>query len=172
MGRYRDAIEQYKESLTPVPDITNHPLQTTIKYGFGVNLEQALTANLKAFARWGWNNGKTESFAYTEVDSTFAVGLGADGKMWHRKYDRAGAAFVSNAISKDHQNYLADGGHGFLLGDGALKYGRENIFETYYTGHLWRGFYAGPDFQFIADPGYNRARGPVFIGGFRVHTEI
>ena len=36
-------------------------------------------------------------------------------------------ALVSNAISKGHQTHLADGGYGFLLGDGALNYGRENI---------------------------------------------
>jgi high affinity Mn2+ porin len=56
-----------------------------------------------------------------EVDQTFAGGLGANGAMWHRRYDRAGLAFVSNAISKDHQTYLADGGYGFLIGDGALN---------------------------------------------------
>jgi hypothetical protein len=103
-----------------IPEITNHPWHITRKYGFGVNLEQNLTPNLTAFARFGWDNGKTESFAYTEVDQTFAEGLGANGAWWHRKQDRAGIAFVSNAIKKDHQNYLADGGLGFLLGDGGL----------------------------------------------------
>ena len=29
------------------------------------------------------------------------------------------------------QTYLATGGLGFLLGDGGLNYGRENILETY-----------------------------------------
>ncbi|MGC1485737.1 MAG: hypothetical protein WA789_18235 [Candidatus Acidiferrum sp.] len=43
--------------------------------------------------------------------------------------------FVSNGISRDHQQYLAMGGDGFLLGDGRLNYGREDIFETYYTLH-------------------------------------
>ena len=127
-----------------IPEITNHPWHITRKYGFGVNLEQNLLPNLTAFARFGWDNGKTESFAYTEVDQTFAEGLGANGAWWHRKQDRAGIAFVSNAIKKDHQTYLADGGLGFLLGDGNLNYGRENILETYYTAHVWRGIYLGP----------------------------
>jgi len=143
-----------------------------VKYGFGVNIEQTLSANLKAFARWGWNNGKTESFAYTEIDSTFACGLGADGRRWHRNQDRAGVALASNAISKDHQNYLARGGVGFILGDGALNYGRENILESYYTLHLWRGIYAGPDVQYVVNPAYNQDRGPVVIPGFRVHVEL
>ena len=125
MGIYRDAVAQFEQHLVPVPEITNHPWHITRKYGFGINLEQNVARNLTAFARFGWNNGKTESFAYTEIDQTFAVGLGANGAMWHRRQDRAGVALVTSGISKDHQNYLADGGLGFLLGDGALHYGRE-----------------------------------------------
>src|SRR5580658_3363820 len=117
MGIYRDQIIQAAEQ-DATPDITNHPWHITRKYGFGINLEQNLTRYLTAFARFGWDNGKTESFAYTEVDQTFAEGVGASGAWWHRKQDRAGIAFVSNAIKKDHQNYLAAGGLGFLLGDG------------------------------------------------------
>ncbi len=171
MGIYRDQIIEAEEADT-TPVITNHPWHITRKYGFGINLEQNLTRYLTAFARFGWDNGKTESFAYTEVDQTFAEGIGANGAWWHRKQDRAGIAFVSNAIKKDHQNYLADGGLGFLLGDGALNYGRENIFETYYTVHVWRGIYLAPGVQHINNPGYNRDRGPVVVPTFRAHVEF
>jgi high affinity Mn2+ porin len=171
MGIYRDQIIEAEDAGT-TPDITNHPWHITRKYGFGVNFEQNLTHNLTAFARFGWDNGKTESFAYTEVDQTFAEGVGANGAWWHRKQDRAGIAFISNAIKKDHQNYLADGGIGFLLGDGALNYGRENIFETYYTVHVWRGIYLAPGVQHINNPGYNRDRGPVVVPTFRAHIEF
>jgi high affinity Mn2+ porin len=171
MGIYRNQIIEAAETGT-TPDITNHPWHITRKYGFGVNLEQNLTHYLTAFARFGWDNGKTESFAYTEVDQTFAEGVGAQGAWWHRKQDRAGIAFVSNAIKKDHQNYLADGGVGFLLGDGHLNYGRENILETYYTVHVWRGIYLAPGLQHINDPGYNRDRGPVVVPSFRAHVEF
>ncbi|MGB8986532.1 MAG: carbohydrate porin [Candidatus Sulfotelmatobacter sp.] len=176
MGIYRDAVIQFQDHSAPapepVPEITNHPWRITRKYGFGINLEQNLARYLTAFARFGWDNGKTESFAYTEDDQTFAEGLGANGAWWHRKQDRAGLAFISNAIKKDHQNYLADGGLGFLLGDGALNYGRENIIETYYTAHVWRGIYIAPGLQHINDPGYNRARGPVLVPSFRLHVEF
>jgi carbohydrate-selective porin OprB len=172
MGIYREAVAQLERNLIPVPNITNHPWHITRKYGFGVNLEQKLGRNLTAFARFGWDNGKTESFAYTEVDQTFVGGLGANGAMWHRRYDRAGLAFVTNAISKDHQTYLADGGYGFLLGDGALNYGRENIIETYYTAHVWRGVYVAPGLQHIVNPGYNRVRGPALVPSFRLHLEF
>jgi high affinity Mn2+ porin len=172
MGIYRDAVAQFHAGLVSTPDITNHPWHITDKYGFGINLEQNLAPNLTAFARFGWNNGKTESFAYTEIDQTFSVGLGVSGVMWHRRYDRAGLAFVTNAISKDHQTYLADGGFGFLIGDGALRYGRENIVETYYTAHIWRGVYVAPGLQYFVNPGYNRDRGPVLIPSFRLHLEL
>jgi hypothetical protein len=171
MGIYRDQVIQAAEAGT-TPDITNHPWNITRKFGFGINVEQNLTHYLTAFGRFGWDNGKTESFAYTEVDQTFAEGVGANGAWWHRKQDRAGVAFVSNAIMKDHQNYLAAGGLGFLLGDGHLSYGRENIFETYYTVHAWRGIYLAPGVQHINNPGYNRDRGPVVVPTFRAHIEF
>jgi hypothetical protein len=171
MGIYRDQIEQAAQQGV-APDITNHPWRITRKYGFGVNLEQSLTPNLTAFARWGWDNGKTESFAYTEIDLTVAEGVGVNGAKWHRKQDRAGVAFVSNGIKKDHQNYLAAGGYGFLIGDGRLNYGRENIVESYYTAHAWRGIYLAPGLQYIVNPGYNRDRGPVVVPSFRAHVEF
>jgi high affinity Mn2+ porin len=172
MGVYRNAIAQFQQGLVPVPDITNHPWHITRKYGFGVNVEQNLTRNFTAFARWGWDDGKTESFAYTEVDSTIAEGVSVNGARWHRKQDRAGVAFVSNGIKKDHQIYLADGGLGFLLGDGKLNYGRENILESYYTAHLWRGIYVAPGVQYVVNPGYNRDRGPVVVPTLRLHGEF
>jgi len=172
MGIYRDAIENFLTGKTPHPDITAHPLQTTIKYGFGVNLQQQLTPHLRAFSRWGWNEGQHESYAYTEVDQTIALGGDYNGEQWHRKLDKAGAVFVSNGISRDHQEYLALGGHGFLLGDGALNYDRETIFETYYNAHMWRGLFAAFDLQHINNHGYNRDRGPVLVPGLRVHLEF
>ena len=172
MGFYRQAVANFEAGLTPIPEITAHPWHITRKYGFGINLEQNLTRYLTAFARFGWDNGKTESFAYTEVDQTFAEGVGANGDWWHRKQDRAGIAFISNAIKKDHQAYLADGGLGFLLGDGHLTYGRENILESYYTVHVWRGIYLAPGVQHINNPGYNRDRGPVLVPSFRAHIEF
>jgi high affinity Mn2+ porin len=172
MGIYRDAIAQFKERLVAVPEITNHPWHITAKYGFGINLEQNLTRSLTAFARWGWDDGKTESFAYTEVDSNLAVGAVSYGMKWHRKQDRAGVVLVTNGIKKDHQIYLADGGSGFLLGDGKLNYGREKILEAFYTAHVWRGIYIAPGVQHINNPGYNRDRGPVIVPSLRAHVEF
>jgi high affinity Mn2+ porin len=172
MGIYRDAVAQFEDGQVSAPDITNHPWHVTRKYGFGINLQQDVARDVSVFARFGWNNGKTESFAYTEVDQTFAAGVGASGKRWRRRYDRAGVALVTNAIGKDHQTYLADGGYGFLIGDGGLRYGRENILESYYTARIWRGIYVAPGIQYIGNPGYNQDRGPVVVPSFRVHLEF
>ena len=172
MGVYRDAVANFLAGATPIPEITDHPLQTTVKYGFGVNFEQGLNSWLGIFGRWGWNEGQHESYAYTEVDQTDLIGVGGSGARWHRRADRMGLALVSNGISRDHQRYLELGGLGFLLGDGRLNYGREDIEEAYYTLHFWRGVYPSLDVQHINNPGYNRDRGPVWVAALRLHLEF
>jgi high affinity Mn2+ porin len=172
MGSYREAIDNYLAGLTAIPEITAHPLRTSSKYGFGANFEQSLNDWFGFFGRWGWNEGRHESYAYTEVDSTVELGAGASGQRWRRKFDRTGFVFVSNGISRDHQQYLALGGYGFLLGDGRLNYGRETIEEAYYTLHFWRGFYPSVGVQHINNPGYNRDRGPVIVPSLRLHIEF
>jgi high affinity Mn2+ porin len=171
MGSYREAIAGYLSGQDPVPNITEFREQGRVKYGFGVNVEQPLTSQWRAFGRLGWNNGSTESFAYTEVDRTASIGSDLIGKLWHRSNDKVGAAFVTNGISGDHRGYLALGGLGFILGDGGLTYGLEKIFETYYTAHIWRGVSFAADWQHITNPGYNEARGPVSVVSFRIHIE-
>jgi high affinity Mn2+ porin len=172
MGVYREAIEQFENGTTAVPDIRNHLWETTRKFGFGLNIEQMLWPSVVLFGRWGWNNGKTESFCFTEIDSTITGGVGMFGRKWRRPQDRTGIAIALNAISADHRTYLADGGYGFMIGDGALNYGREEIVESYYTAHLWRGLYFSPGFQRIVNPAYNQDRGPVTIPWLRLHLEL
>jgi hypothetical protein len=172
MGIYRYANQQYLEGRVAQPDIGNHSLQVTTKYGFGINMEQALSKDVTAYGRFGWDNGKTESWSFTEIDQTFSGGVGVDGHAWRRNNDRAGIAFATNGIAKDHILYLSYGGLGFVLGDGGLNYGRENLLESYYTAHIWRGIYLGPDIQYVVHPGYNEARGPVVLPSFRVHVEF
>lgn len=172
MGDYRAANIAFLDHQDAAPDITAHRRQGRVKYGFGLNLQQELTHGLRVYGRFGWNEGRHESFAYTEVNQSFSFGADLSGRNWRRKQDRVGAAFVTNGISRDHQAYLALGGQGFLLGDGRLTYGREQIFESYYTVHLWKGLYGSFDLQHVTNPGYNRDRGPVWVPGVRLHLEI
>ena len=172
MGDYRLAAQEYIGGVVSTPDVTETRTQSTAKYGFGANLEQDFPHGVQGYARWGWNEPHKELFAYTEVNETFTFGADTRFDFLHRKIDRFGAAFVTNGISRDHQNYLALGGTGFLLGDGGLTYGRENIFEMYYTAHVWRGLYSSFDLQHINNPGYNQVRGPVLVPGVRLHLEL
>jgi high affinity Mn2+ porin len=172
MGIYRQATSDFLAGKQPVPDITAHPAQVKAKYGFGTNVQQSLNSWLTLYGRFGWNNGRTESFAYDEVDQTVAFGGGVGGTEWKRKFDRAGVTFISNGISGDHREYLALGGKGFTLGDGKLNYGREKIVEWYYTVHVWRGVFGAFDLQHINNPGYNRDRGPVLVPSLRLHIDF
>ncbi|MBB5058912.1 hypothetical protein HDF16_003635 [Granulicella aggregans] len=172
MGLYRDAINAYLKGTDAVPDIVTHERNSEVKYGFGLNAEQELSKELRVFGRVGWNEGQHESFAYTEVDQTFEVGGDYAGSRWNRPLDKIGIAFVTNAIKHDHQEYLKLGGHGFILGDGNLSYGREDILEGYYNAHAWRGLFYAFDTQFIDHPGYNTARGPVIVFSVRSHIDF
>jgi hypothetical protein len=172
MGSYREAVHAYQSGADAKPDITRHEHFSALKYGFGLNTDQQLSENLRGFARFGWNEGQHESFAYTEVDQTVAFGADYAATRWHRPNDKLGAAFVSNAIKRDHQNYLKYGGQGFILGDGGLRYGRETTEEGYYTLHAWRGLFYAVDVQHINNPGYNRDRGPAWVGSVRAHLDF
>jgi len=171
MGSYREAINGYLSGNDAVPDITLYRKQGRVKYGFGLNVEQEFTSLWRGFGRLGWNDGANETFAYTEIDRTAAIGTDFRGKPWRRSQDKIGAAYVANGITGDHRRYLALGGLGFILGDGALNYGLEKIFETYYTAHVWRGISVALDYQHVTNPGYNRDRGPVNVVSFRIHVE-
>jgi hypothetical protein len=172
MGSYREAIDAFLDGEDPVPDITKHARFGAVKYGFGFNTEQQINPEVRAFARVGWNEGQHESYAYTEIDQTVAFGLDWVGTRWSRPADKVGVAFVTDGISKYHSDYLKLGGHGFILGDGTLTYGRENILETYYNLHVWRGLYYALGFSFIDNPGYNRDRGPVYVPSVRAHIDF
>jgi high affinity Mn2+ porin len=172
MGNYERAIEQYLHGQTSPPDITATRRQGRHKYGFDLNFEQEIAADVGVFGRLGWSDGHNEAFAYTECDRTAEAGAFSKGAKWRRRNDRAGVAFVANGIVAAHQQYLALGGLGFQLGDGALTYGPEKIVEGFYTAHIWRGFFTSFDLQHVNNPGYNRARGPVIIPGLRLHVDF
>jgi carbohydrate-selective porin OprB len=172
MGSYTEAIEAFVSGRDARPDIEAHRVKGRVKYGFGLNVEHAVAAGVRVGARAGWNEGRHESFAYTEVNNTIAGGIDVAGVRWHRAADRLGVAVVSNGLSDEHREYLRLGGSGFLLGDGTLRYGREQIVEAYYNAALWRGVSVSGGLQHIAQPGYNRDRGPVTIEMARVHFEF
>ncbi|MCE7950048.1 MAG: carbohydrate porin [Xanthomonadales bacterium PRO7] len=172
MGIYRDAIAAAQTS-GETPNIVADDRDGRHKTGFALNGELPLAdgGDTGLFARYGWNDGKTESFAFTEVDRAFSVGAQLSGAHWQRAQDRLGIAFVSEALSADHRDYLAAGGSGFVLGDGRLNYAHEQIVETYYAFQPIAHVVLSPDLQYIRNPGYNADRGPARFAGLRVHLE-
>jgi hypothetical protein len=173
MGIYRDAIAM-AEATGTIPDIRADDRDGRRKYGFGVNTEIPLADDGETglFARVGWNDGKTESFAFTEVDRTLTAGAQLSGEHWNRKDDHLALGLTSNGLSPDHREYLALGGQGFLLGDGRLDYAQERAIELQYRAKVIEHVEISPDFEFIRAPGYNKDRGPAKFVGARLHLEM
>jgi high affinity Mn2+ porin len=141
------------------------------KAGFALGLEQGLTADLGFFSRLSWNDGRSEPWAFTDIDHGVSVGLSLKGTSWGRASDTVGLAAAVNAITKAHQNYLAAGGTGILVGDGRLNYAPEGVLETYYSVQICDPTSVSLDYQFVANPAFNQDRGPVSIFGARLHVE-
>ena len=169
MGDFRDAL--FGAATTGgVPDTTVFDTPGHVRYGAGLNVEQPLAdkGETGLFARIGWQNGTNSAWSYTEVDRTASVGLQVAGSHWGRDDDRFGIACAAQGLTGSHRHYLAAGGVGLLLGDGALNYGLEEIFEAYYRIQLGRYVQLSPDYQHLWNPAYNRARGPVDVYGIRL----
>ena len=162
----------YKAALAvPGADITQtHALRQN--YGFGLNWEQALSENSGLFSRLGWNHGRNQAWMFTDVNYTASLGLSLNGEPWGRPHDTYGLAGVISGITRDNQRFLEAGGLGILDGDGKLDYGWEKVLETYYDFPLWTNTHLAADYQFVGDPTFNKARGPVNILGARLHVEF
>jgi len=169
-GTYADAILLAKQKGT-TPDVTATRRVGTLKYGFGVSADQELAKDVGVFGRLGWNDGKTESFAFTAIDRLATLGVSVGGARWKRPNDTVATEVTVNGISAVHAQYLATGGSDFLIGDGKLRYGPESIWESYYSARLLPWLFAAVDAQHIANPAYNRDRGPVWVGTLRLHVE-
>ncbi len=142
------------------------------KFGTGYSFEQELTDEIGLVSRAGWNDGKHATWAFTEIDQSFSLGLSVRGSKWKRPEDVCGLATVINGISNDHKDFLKAGGYGFIIGDGRLNYSHETVIETYYNAHLSKYFWVTVDYQFVKNPAYNKDRGPVHVFGVRGHIQF
>ncbi len=170
-GNYAEAIKLGDETHT-APNVFLTSRVGTLKYGTGASFDQALTSDLGVFSRLGWSDGKTQSFAFTAMDRMASGGVSFKGTRWRRKDDVIATAMTVGGISGVHAEYLARGGQDFLIGDGALAYAPEYVWESYYSAHVYRAFSASVDFQHDTNLAYNHARGPVWIYSFRLHVEF
>jgi high affinity Mn2+ porin len=166
MGDYNEALQ-----LMPVDPIIQKTRSYRYKYGFCLSADQELTDDIGIFSRLGWNDGHTESWAFTEIDRTASLGMVMGGRLWCRPFDQVGLAGVLDGISGPHRAYLEAGGLGFIIGDGKLRYGLEQVLEFYYDLQVRPGLVFTFDFQEVVNPAYNRDRGPVSIASIRVHWD-
>jgi high affinity Mn2+ porin len=162
----------YAEALSvPGVDITQ-TRKDRLKEGFVVNFEQAISDDLGAFARFSYNDGRNEIMSFTDIDRSGLVGVSLKGTAWQRPDDTIGVAGVVNALSRIHAQFLEAGGLGVLVGDGKLSYGTEDIIEAYYRFQVVKPLSLTADYQFVANPAYNRDRGPVSIFALRAHLQF
>jgi high affinity Mn2+ porin len=170
-GTYSQAIALANQT-GGVPDVTATRRNGTLKYGTGISADQEILTDLGVFVRLGWNDGKTESFAFTAIDRLASGGISLNGTRWKRPNDTVATAFTAAGISGVHALYLARGGLDFLIGDGRLEYGPELSWESYYRAQLFPGFFTTFDLQHVNNPAYNENRGPVWISSLRLHLEF
>ena len=169
MGNYALA----NANFTGIPDLSSTHQGLRTKDGFSFNAELSYRDLIGFFSRYSWNDGKNETWAFTEIDEAVSFGMHIWGKNWNRSKDYVGLAWVRNGLSKSHQQFQALGGNGFMIGDGNLNYGGEHILEMFYQLSIpGNQFFISPDYQLVVNPGYNKDRGPVHVFSLRVHTEF
>ena len=171
MGDFRSAIDN-APNTGGIPDLSIGR-QRRAKTGLALSLEQHITEHAGAFLRASQHDGKTETYAFTEIDRSLSGGVVLEGALWGSAGDSAGIAFARNGLSGAHRDYLALGGLGFFLGDGRLNYRPEQIVEGFFSRRLAKALWASLDYQRIRNPGYNADRaGPVDVWSLRLHTEF
>jgi len=167
MGSYDEALALGAGST---PDLAPTREPGRRKWGLGFNAQRRVGDGWGAWLRLGWNDGKTETFAYTEIDRTASLGVSRAGDLWGRPNDRVFLAAVVSGLSDAHRRYLAAGGSGFQLGDGKLNYSPEVAAELDYLAAVTRAVGVSLDVQYLAHPGFNADRGPIAVFGLRLHV--
>jgi hypothetical protein len=170
MGNFRDALE-YSRINGGIPSVAN-VRKGQSKYGFGVAFDQSLYRDVGVFVRGSWNDGQTETYAFTEIERSLVGGVVVKGRLWLRPADTVGLAGIDNGLSSAHRAYLAAGGLGAFIGDGAINYHTERIVEVYYSLNAFSGLWLTAGFQHIVNPAYNADRGPVNVYSGRIHAEF
>lgn len=168
MGGFRDALAAAAPDAAPDVGTVRRERGKT---GFGLSLDQALGTNAALFARASRNDGASETYAFAEIERSLSAGATLQGAPWGRAGDTLGVALVQNGLARAHRDYLAAGGVGAFIGDGALDYRPERIAEAYYRIAFGPHVALSLDWQHIANPAYNAARGPVDLFGVRLHGQ-
>jgi high affinity Mn2+ porin len=168
MGSYRQVLSDPSLNM----DLAATRRDGRTKGGFAASANAELDHGAAAFARVSWNDGANETWAFTEIDRSFALGATQSGARWGRPEDEAGAALVVSGLSNLHKRYLEAGGYGFIIGDGALRYGSEILGEIYYRAAFSKEVSLSAHYQPIVNPAFNQDRGPIHVFTGRLHVSF
>jgi len=125
------------------------------------SVEQQLTHSLGAFmTALSWNDGHNESWAFTEIDRSIAVGVTQNGGPWNRPNDVVGAAVVVSGLSDLHRRYLAGGGIRFHHRRRKLSLTRQKSSDFYYRSRPAISSLSRRCTNPSSNPAYNSDRGP------------
>ena len=170
MGNYQSALALAQQTSS-TPDITSTRRAGQTSWGYGLNIEQAINADIGVFGRWSWNPGNTETQT-VDISRSLSGGLSIKGTKWSRPKDTFAFGYAINGIAPNQIKYLQQGGMSPFIGDGALSYKTEQILETFFTVMAYKDLFISANYQHIANPAYNSARGPVNFFGLRAHIEM
>jgi len=114
-----------------------------------------------------------EVYEFTDADRSESAGLSLEGTGWRRSHDTVAIASITNRISAARRRFLDAGGLGLLIGDGRLPHAApERILEAYYDVDVAASCHVTLDYQRIANPGYNKDRGPAGVIAVLQHAQF
>jgi high affinity Mn2+ porin len=189
MGKFSDAIAAFEADpmKNNAANCTNSPYtsttnaaapdlcwarKTNVKVGLGFSVEQQVLGEVGLFFRGMYSDGRTEVYSFTSTDRSISFGAVARGNPWKRYGDTVGLGWSQGWISKSHAEYLGMGGIDGFIGDGRITQASEGVLEAFYSLSLGSSAWVSADYQWIRNPAYNAARGPVNILGGRIHVEF
>src|SRR6185437_3763646 len=174
-GNYEDVIANYRAGLTDTLNVNSLTAYNGgQKYGVCISYDMLLSTHIGLFARLGWNDGHTATWAYTEIDRTALLGLSFLIIFPKNLNNTLGICCEVNGISQQHLDFQTSAGYGFIVGDVQLPYyAPEVIGEAYYNIQVTQNMTLAVDYQYVQNPAYNPQRGPVsaIISG-RVHISF
>jgi high affinity Mn2+ porin len=169
MGSYKAAVVDYPQGEPDIADTR----QYRYTYGAELNLEQEITSDLGTFFRAAIRDPNYEVYQFADTSRSLEIGLSLKGTSWKRTNDVVGLAEMLDGLGHAQKVYFNNSGEGILIGDGKLPhYGPENVVEAYYNCEIYKGVNLTLDYQFVADPAYNKDRGPINIFGARLRFKF
>jgi len=122
---------------------------TQVNFGAGTSIDQQLTDDLTAFARFGWEDPDVST-----VEWAWSTGFQFEGTTWKRENDYIGFAIGMDIPSGDYED--------------AGNYGDpEGHIEAYYNFYVNEHLAIAPDYQLIWNPNGNDNEDPINIIGIR-----